>query len=200
MSVGHSRRSSRRPSATGSGLRRERLLQVALDAVLLEPGRLAHLVLDVREHLEQPDLEPVLAASGALADDEHVAAVLEHRRRRHPVERLVAAGVGVDEHRAVGLHHQQPRRLRAGRRSAGRCRSPRSGRRSGARAAPYCPFRTCLCNAACYNFARCTGSRPLCELDLSWPCAFAAGVCTLFGLVRRAGADPKPQVEVDMSI
>ena len=78
-SVGHSRRSRRRPSLERLGLRGERLLEVALDAVLLERGRLAHLVLDVGEHLVQADLEPVLAAAGALADDEHVAAVLEAR-------------------------------------------------------------------------------------------------------------------------
>ena len=46
----------------------------------------------------QPDLEPILARAGALAHDEHVAAVLEHGRRRHPVERLEPAGVGVHEH------------------------------------------------------------------------------------------------------
>ena len=40
---------------------RERLLEVALDAVLLEPGVLAELVLELREHLGDPDLEPVLA-------------------------------------------------------------------------------------------------------------------------------------------
>src|SRR5581483_4138885 len=39
----------------------EQQLQVALDAVLLEPGRLAHVVRDVGEDLEQLDLQPVLA-------------------------------------------------------------------------------------------------------------------------------------------
>ncbi len=32
--------------------------------------------------------------------------------RRHPVQRLVGAAVGVDQHRAVGLDHQHPRRHR----------------------------------------------------------------------------------------
>ena len=92
--------------------RRERFLQVALDAVLLERRGLAHLVLDVGEHFVQADLEAILAAAGALADDEHAVAFLDHGRRRHPVERPVAAGVGVHEHRAVGLDHHQARRLR----------------------------------------------------------------------------------------
>ena len=42
-----------------------------------------------------------------------VSPLLDDRRRRgHPVQRLVAAGVGVDEHGAVGLEHDQPQRLR----------------------------------------------------------------------------------------
>src|SRR5262245_724391 len=45
----------------------EGLLEVALDAVLLEPRRLPHLVLDVAEDLDQADLEPVLRLPGALA-------------------------------------------------------------------------------------------------------------------------------------
>ena len=57
----------------------------------------------------QRDLELVLALD--LAHDDRVA-VLDHRgRRRHPVQRLVAAGVGVDEDRAVRLEHDQPQRL-----------------------------------------------------------------------------------------
>ena len=36
---------------------RKRLLQVALDAVLLQRRRLAHVVHDVAQHIEQPDLE-----------------------------------------------------------------------------------------------------------------------------------------------
>src|SRR5207237_3699854 len=60
------------------GPRRERLLEVALDAVLLERRRLAHLVLDVGEHLEEADLEPVFAPAGALPDDEHAVALLHH--------------------------------------------------------------------------------------------------------------------------
>ena len=94
----------------------QRELEVALDAVLLERGRLAHLVLDVGEHLVQPDLEPVLALE--LAHDDQVLGLLDHRRRRHPVERLVAAGVGVHEDGAVRLEHHEPQRLRQPRRQA----------------------------------------------------------------------------------
>ena len=90
----------------------EQELQVALDAVLLERRRFAHVVRDVGEHLDEPDLEAVLAAARALADHEQLAAVLDHRRRRHPVQRLVPAGVRVHEHGAVVLQHQEPRRLR----------------------------------------------------------------------------------------
>jgi hypothetical protein len=67
----------------------ERLLQVALDAVLLQRRRLPHVVLDVTEHREQADLELVVALR--LRHDEPVALVGHERRRRHPVERLVAA-------------------------------------------------------------------------------------------------------------
>ena len=36
-----------------------------------------------------------------------IAVELDHGRGGHPVGRLVAAGVGVDEDRAVGLDHQE---------------------------------------------------------------------------------------------
>ena len=51
---------------------------------------------------------------GALAHDDALqrfALVLDHGRRRHPVLRLEATGVGVDEKRPVRLDHQQPHRL-----------------------------------------------------------------------------------------
>ena len=73
---------------------------------------------------------------GPLADDdplERLALVLDHGRRRHPVLRLEAARVGVDEKRAVRLEHQQPHRLGQDGVQASRSRRPRSGRRSGAR-------------------------------------------------------------------
>ena len=70
MSVGHSRRTSRKPSPQKLGRGGERLLQVALDAVLLERRGLAHVVRDVGEHLGDADLEPVLGRAGALAHDD----------------------------------------------------------------------------------------------------------------------------------
>src|SRR4051794_19376710 len=96
----------------------ERLLQVALDAVLLPRGRLAHVVLHVAQHLEQPDLEGVVALR--LGHNEPVTLVGEEGRSGHPVERLVAAGVVVHEHGAVGLEDEEPDRLRQhGREPAG---------------------------------------------------------------------------------
>src|SRR3954452_4655514 len=88
----------------------EQFLKLALDAVLLERGRLAHVVRHVGDDLDQPDVEPVLALQ--LADDDRLGVLLDHGRRGHPVLRLVAAGVGVHHHRPVGLDHEQPQRLR----------------------------------------------------------------------------------------
>ena len=78
-----------------------------------------------------PDLELVLGLALPACVTTSSSTVLDSitRRRRHPVQRLVAARVGVDEQRAVVLEHQEPHRLRQVRRSGGRCRRPRSGRR-----------------------------------------------------------------------
>jgi len=81
-------------------------LEVALDSVLLQRGRLAHVVCHVAQHLGEPDLEHVLGLQ--LAHDEPVALVLDERRRRHPVQRLEASGVVMHEHGAVGLEDEQP--------------------------------------------------------------------------------------------
>src|SRR6188472_4340561 len=91
---------------------RERLLEVALDAVLLEPRIVTQLVLELGEELRDADLEPVLRPPRTLADDDHVLPVLDHRGRGHPVQRLVPAAVCMDEHRAVGLEDEQADRLR----------------------------------------------------------------------------------------
>src|SRR5438270_1409339 len=90
--------------------RRELELQVALDAVLLQRSRLAHVVHDVAQHFREADLEDVVCLW--LANDEAVSLVLDHGRRRHPVERLEAAGVVVHEDGSVRLEDEEPDRLR----------------------------------------------------------------------------------------
>jgi hypothetical protein len=90
----------------------EQLLQLALDALLLERRRLPHVVRHIGEHLGDLDVEPVLGRPGALSHDDVALLLLDHRRRRHPVLRLEPPGVSVDHHRPVGLDHEQPQRLR----------------------------------------------------------------------------------------
>ena len=63
MSVGHSRLTSRKPSPQCSGRRREQLLQLALDALLLESRLRVELVLDVVEDLGDRDLQALLRAT-----------------------------------------------------------------------------------------------------------------------------------------
>jgi hypothetical protein len=65
---------------------------------------------DVAEHLDEPDLEHVFRLE--LAHDEPLSLVLDEGRRGHPVQRLVTAGVVVDEHRAVVLQDQEANGLR----------------------------------------------------------------------------------------
>ena len=89
----------------------EQLLQVLLDAVLLQAGVDAEVVAGVvgTSSMRIRRVSPVLPAvtvhstlavlGGALAD---------RARRAHPVQRLVGAAVGVDQHRPVGLDHQHP--------------------------------------------------------------------------------------------
>ena len=72
-----------------------------------------------------------------------VAVVLDHGRRRHPVQRLVPAGVGVDEHRAVVLQHQEPCRLRQERVQPAGVGDFAAGDDQAHARATYCPFRTC---------------------------------------------------------
>ncbi len=99
----------------------EQQLQVTLDAVLLEAGGFAHVVHHVREDFEHPDLEPVLTAPGALADDERCSVFLEHRRRRHPVQglgpRTTQSPRAPNHESAVLFDHEEARLTRAGRRS-----------------------------------------------------------------------------------
>ena len=132
MSVGHSRRTSRSSSPSDVRPLGQQLLQVALDAVLLERRGLAHLVRRVAQHLEQADLEPVLGLAGPLADDD---------RRRRPPRSPSAASSSSEaciRRRRRGRARSRPlsasaaASTRAARRSADRCSGPRSGRRSGA--------------------------------------------------------------------
>ena len=70
MSVGHSRRTSRKPSPHHSGASASASWRCALDAVLLERRGLAHVVGDVGEDLLDRDVEPVLGLAGELAHDD----------------------------------------------------------------------------------------------------------------------------------
>src|SRR4051812_41743473 len=60
--------------AAPAGRARERLLQVGLDAVLLQPGVALHVVRRVGDHLGEPDLELVVALE--LAHDDQVLRLL----------------------------------------------------------------------------------------------------------------------------
>src|SRR5437763_8608237 len=126
----------------------ERLLDVALDAVLLERGRVGgwtHVMRDVREDLEHADVEPVLRRARSLAHHdplERIALLLHDRRRRHPVLGLVPARVGVDHHRAVRLDHDQPQCLWQQRVEAARVTDLATGDDEAHRSAPYDPGRT----------------------------------------------------------
>jgi len=65
-----------------------------------------------------PDLEHVVALR--LRHEEPLALVGDERRRGHPVERLVAAGVVVDEHGTVRFQNQEAHGFREdGRDAAG---------------------------------------------------------------------------------
>ena len=86
-----------------------------LDAVLLQPGVDAEVVRGVVQDLLEQDPQGVvgLGAGDRPLDLAVLRGALAHGAgRRHPVERLVGAAVGVDEHRAVGLDHQHPGRHR----------------------------------------------------------------------------------------
>src|SRR5437763_1583547 len=107
------------PQALPAPVRRrgQQLLQLRLEALLLERSHRVQLVLDVRDDLGDPYLQPLLLA--VLANNEPaqvpvgVALLLEHRRRRHPVQGLDARAAAVRPHHEgpVGLDHQQTHRL-----------------------------------------------------------------------------------------
>ena len=92
----------------------QQLLEVLLDAVLLQPGVDAELVRGVAEDLLDQDLERVVGLAGDRPEGDTLVgrALTKGAGRRHPVQRLVGAAVGVHEHRAVGLDHQHAGRHR----------------------------------------------------------------------------------------
>ena len=87
---------------------------MALDTVLLQRGRLPHVVHDVAQNLDELDLEALLALE--LADDDRVARLFDDGRRRHPVERSKPSCIVMNKERAVGLEHEQANRLGQSRR------------------------------------------------------------------------------------
>src|SRR5699024_9201850 len=108
--------------AEGVDVLREQGLEVGLDAVLLQARVDPEIVGGVLEHLDQAHPQPVTGlvvhdvplfdplALGVLARLLVAAARGGQRARRgHPVQRLVAAAVGMDQHAAVGLDDQQLR-------------------------------------------------------------------------------------------
>src|SRR5262249_54981037 len=95
------------------------LLEMTLDAVLLE-RRGVELVRHVREHFEQTHLQTILRFPRAPAHDDRISLLLHDRRRCHPVQRLIAASVLVDEQGSCVPDHEQPGRPRRnGREAAG---------------------------------------------------------------------------------
>ena len=109
MSVGHSRRTSRKPSPHSSGAAASASCRSRSTPSFSSAAASPMSCVTSESTSAMLDLEPVLALE--LAHDDPVGLLLDDRRRRHPVLRLVAAGVGVDQHRAVRLDHQQPQRL-----------------------------------------------------------------------------------------
>src|SRR5579862_7917853 len=132
------------PAAVGVAAHQVDGAEVGRPLAPFDPEPVAEHLRPGGERLLEIALEAVLAPPGALADDEHAVRFLDDRRRRHPVQRLVAAGVRVDEHRAVGLEHQEPRRLRQVRGQPTGVRDLAARDDQAHRAAPYCPFRTVM--------------------------------------------------------
>ena len=102
------------PLRERGGMLGQQLLEVLLDPVLLQPGVDAELVRGVAEDLLDQDLEGVVGLAGDRPEGDTLIAraLAKGAGRRHPVQRLVGAAVGVHEHRAVGLDHQHAGRHR----------------------------------------------------------------------------------------
>ena len=115
IAVGNSRRTSVRPSARRRRVLGEQLLEVLLDAVLLQARVDAEVVGAVVQHLLEQDPQRVVVLAGDQSTRATPSSLMPSRdlaRRRHPVQRLVGAAVGVHQHRPVVLDHDQPGRHR----------------------------------------------------------------------------------------
>ena len=117
MAVKYSRRMSEKPVAERLDLLGEQPLQVCLDAVLDEARVLAQLMGGVVELFMDVDDQPVVrlgGLNGPLFNDAQLDVGVvrggdaERGGRAHPVQGLVGAAVGVHQHRAVGLHQEEP--------------------------------------------------------------------------------------------
>jgi len=85
------------------------LMGAAAFVLIISAANVVNLTL-MRGVRREADLEHVVGLR--LADDEPVSLVLDDGRRRHPVERLEAAGVVVHEDGSVRLEDEKPDRLR----------------------------------------------------------------------------------------
>ena len=152
MSVGYSRRTSRRSSRSAATRLASSSWSSASTPSLARPGSSPSSKVVVVQHLVQLDDERLAAGVGG----DEAAVLLAHRARRaHPVERLVGLGVGVHRDRAVGLQHDEARRGREPRAEAALVLD-RAVRHQHAHAAR-CSTGPCGHRAV---GVRCAGSRP----------------------------------------
>ena len=177
MSVGNSRRTRVRSSRSAATRAAMQLLQLGLDAVLLEAGIVAEL--DRRCRAAPRAARCASVSPFGCARDDHARRLVDRARRVHPVERLVGLGVGVDRDRAVGLAQDEPRsRARAARR-AGLRRSPSSARDEQ-------PHRRSLAHVPVGPMPRERGRR-LIGCDARELCVGSALACST-GALRQAGS------------
>src|SRR6266545_6177489 len=80
---------------------------MTLYAILLQRDGLPHVVIYIAQDLGESDYEPVLRAARTFAHDDAAVGLLDDARSRHPIQRLVRAGIVVDEYRAVRLEYEE---------------------------------------------------------------------------------------------
>ena len=114
MAVGYSRRTRVRPSASVAGCSASSSWRCFSTPSFCSPGSTPSSWRGVVVDLLDQDPQRVAVLAGHRPLDRAVlgGALAQGARRRHPVERLVGAAVGVHQHRAVGLDHQHPGRHR----------------------------------------------------------------------------------------